>query len=562
MIPMTDQTDADLHDLGLLESEGSDPFDKLTRLASEMIGAPVTLVSIVMPAEDRQYFKSMFGLPEPWRSLRQTPMSHSFCKHVRATDRPLIVADARESPLLAQNGAIADLGVIAYAGFPIHGPYDQPIGAFCAIDTVPREWSQEHSRIIADFASIADDQIRLLSAIRERNRALAAEREANAARTRIFNTVSHEVRTPLAGVLGMADLLLDRLEDPESRIMVDTIREAGKSLLRLQTDFLDMAKAEAGKIRLENEAFDLPDLLRTVHRLHAASATGRPVKVDLQLAEDLPKVVRGDPYRLQQVLNNIVANAVKFTESGHVTLSAAARADQPGVLQLRIQDSGIGMTEDELSRLFVPFEQGTTRTTRAYGGTGLGMAITARLVTLMKGRIEVDSVPGIGTDFTLTLRLPAVDLAPTPPVGSLDSDAQDRQARERPLDGMTFLVADDNATNRALIRAFLGKVGATCIMVTNGAEAVERARVSRFDAILLDINMPVMDGIDALARIRSLAGVTEQSRVPAIAITANASEDDRAAYTATGFAGVVTKPFTVVSLTAALLSALRKPVCV
>lgn len=553
---MPDVSDALLHDIGLLDQQETIAFDTLTRLAGEMIGAPVTLVSIVMPDEDRQYFKSAAGLAEPWLSRRQTPLSHSFCKHVRASDKPLIVQDARQVPLVAQNGAVADLGVIAYAGFPLHGPAGNAIGAFCAIDGTPRDWTEDHLRVIAEFAAITDDQIRLLAALRERNIALASEREAMAARTRLLTTISHEVRTPLAGILGMADLLLDQVQDTAAREMVVTIRNAGRALLRLQNDFLDMAKAEAGKMRLEQEAFDLTELLGELHRLHGSAAHAK-VTVSLRCAPDLPKVVIGDQYRLQQILHNLMSNAIKFTDRGEVALSAAPDPETPGAVVFSVRDTGIGMTPEQVSRLFVPFEQAETQTARRYGGTGLGTSIADRLITLMQGTIHVESVFGQGSCFSVSLPLPqaaapAAEPAGTPQHGSPASFVG-------ALQGKLLLVGDDNATNRKILEAFLTKAGAKVVMVCDGIEAVDRARGGNFDAVLLDISMPVLDGMDALAQITSTRAQAGALPMPAVAVTANATDEDREHYLEAGFNAVVSKPFSLLSLTAAVEGVLRRP---
>ena len=526
-----------LHDIGLLAISESAAFDTLTRLASEMVGAPVTLVSIVMPDEDRQFFKSMNGLPEPWASRRQTPLSHSFCQHVRASNRPLIISDARKDDLVSANGAVADLGVIAYAGFPIHSPEGNAIGAFCAIDGKVRDWTQDELRIIADFAAVADDQIRLLAAMHDRARTLAAEREAAAAKSRLFANVSHEVRTPLGGILGLAELLLDEVSDPVHREILATIRTAGGTLLHILDDLLDMAKVDAGKLRLESEVFNLCDVVTSAVALHRPAAASKGIKLLIEIAGDLPQTVIGDQYRLQQILNNLLSNAVKFTPLGKVQLAVSIDERQEETLSFAISDSGIGLTVDQRSRLFIPFEQGDGSTTRLFGGTGLGTSIVARLTELMGGTISVESEAGRGSTFTVLLPF-ARPVAITDTAPEVEIAVPDIQ-----LDGLRVLVADDNATNRKLLNVFLTRAGADVRLVEDGSLAVSSAMAEDYDAILLDISMPVLDGIGAIQQIQAFCTQLKKPMPITIAITANAMPEDMARYLNYGFTSVVSKPF-------------------
>ncbi len=538
------QSDELLHDLGLLSPEHSEPFDKLTRLASEMIGTPVFLVSIVMPDEDRQYFKSSIGLPEPWLSQRQTPLSLSFCKHVRANDAPLIVSDALSDPLVCENKAIKELGVIAYAGFPIHGPGLNAIGAFCAIDTVPRAWTATELRIIADFAAVADDQIRLLHAMHTRDLALAAEREAAAAKSQLFATISHEVRTPLSGILGMAELMLDQVSDAGQREMLEAMQASGRTLIHILSDLLEIAKFEAGKLRLERETFDIREILGQILVPNRCSAEAKGLSFMVTLDPDLPDNVVGDQHRLQQILNNLLSNAIKFTHHGDVNVSVSLASNPSGGIVFRIRDEGIGMTEDHMKRLFLPFEQADTGTTRKYGGTGLGTSIVAKLVDAMAGTIAVKSSFGEGSVFEVTLPL----FAPSGEAGIPPSNAQNPSENEHPLCGRRFLVADDNATNRRLLSLMLGRAGAFVDVVENGSLAVDHALAQSYDCLLLDISMPVLDGLDALSQIDEAFGIKGRQRPPAIAITADAAPGNLEYCRSRGFDAVTTKPFSRQSL--------------
>lgn len=539
--------DEHLHEIGLLTSLDEPSLDTLTRVASEMLSAPVSLVSIVMPDENRQFFKSMNGLPEPWASRRQTPLSHSFCQHVRASNRPLVVTDARADERVCDNEAVADLGVVAYAGFPVHAPNGNAIGAFCVTDTREREWKVDELRLIEDFAAVADDQIKLLAAVRDQKLALDAEKEAAAAKSRLLATVSHELRTPLGGILGITELLLEDITDASQREMLSTIRTSGRTLLNTLNDLLDSAKINSGKLRLENENFSLRDILSHTVGLHRSTADAGNNTLRLDLANDLPDVINCDRYRLQQILDNLLSNALKFTHEGEVRLTVSTVAESPGMMSFQVSDTGIGMTTEHLSRLFIPFEQADASTSRRYGGTGLGTSIAARLTELLGGTISVESEVGYGSTFTVNLPLspPASGPAIVPPGENIVADTR--------LDGLRLLVADDNKTNRTILRAFLMRAGADVILVESGRSAVSSAKEENFDAILLDILMPEMDGTEALGEILAFYRQGERRPPPALAITASALPEDRARYINCGFAACLSKPIDRQALLSAIL---------
>ena len=345
----------------------------------------------------------------------------------------------------------------------------------------------------------------------------------------------------------MAELLEGQMIDPRKKAMVHTIRESGELLLKVINDILDMSKIEAGKLALEAVPFVPAEAVRSLEDLHRlrAEEKGLGFEVFLGTGADRPRL--GDPLRLQQIIGNILGNAIKFTERGFVTLLVSARPDQPLVIEVR--DTGIGMTEAQQARLFRAFEQAEAGTTRRFGGTGLGMAIVHSLVDMMEGTIAVHSAPGRGTDVRITLPLPEAE-APTPA-----PTATDTAQAAPPLRGIRILAADDNATNRKLISEMLADSGAILTIAENGAETVELwsrevADGRTPDVLLLDISMPVMDGIEALSRIRK-AGSGGQT-VPAVALTAHAMPHQVAEFMIAGFDGHVAKPFRRADLVRAL----------
>ena len=362
--------------------------------------------------------------------------------------------------------------------------------------------------------------------------------------------MSHEIRTPLNGVLGMAEVLDSALTDPEHRRMIGTIRRSGESLLNILNDILDMSKIEVGKMELESLPFNPAEVAERVEDLHRLKADekGLQFQVLFTAGADLRRM--GDPFRVQQILHNLVSNAIKFTDRGEVTVEISGRHDTP--LVLRVRDTGIGMTAQEVARLHEEFRQADSSVTRRFGGTGLGMAITRSLVSRMGGEIMVTSQPGVGTDVRVTLPLPVTEaVAETRPAARDDADG----AR---LDGVRVLAADDNGTNRSVLEMMLARSGAQVVTVTDGLQAVQAWEPGKFDAVLLDIAMPIMDGKAALSAIRAKEDAAGVERVPIIAVTANAMSHQIVEYIIWGFDSCVSKPLTMADVTKAIRSLLPR----
>ena len=364
---------------------------------------------------------------------------------------------------------------------------------------------------------------------------------ASEAKDRFLATMSHELRTPLNGILGYAQLLQARLADPENRGNAQRIHQAGEQLLRILNEVLDLSKIEADRLELERQPLRLEAVLQGCHELFAPNAAARGLGLALELADaELPWVL-GDAARLQQVLSNLLSNALKFTEHGGVTLTLR-RLDGAGTpagllpVDIEVRDTGIGLSQEQRARLFEPFSQAESSTARRYGGTGLGLWISRRLVQAMGGDIAVQSAPGQGTAVRLHIpfeRAPDEALAPVPAPAPADL-APGRAPTLR------VLVVDDVAINREVLGALLRQRGHAVLQCADGESAIARVAAGGVDLVLMDVEMPGLDGLEAARRIRALPGAAGQ--VPLWAVTGRAFEQDVAQVHAAGMDGHLSKP--------------------
>ncbi len=398
---------------------------------------------------------------------------------------------------------------------------------------------------------------------------------AGQARADFLAVMSHEIRTPLNGILGVAALLqelpLGHAIGSEERGYVDMIVSSGQHLLRLVNDILDFSRLDAGRLTLERTAFDLRGLVRNVVALLNPDAQKKGVALNLELAPDLPLRAAGDPARLRQVLLNLAGNALKFTPSGSVTIAVTMIADDGAQVRIgfSVADTGIGISTENMAKLFDAFEQADSSISRRFGGSGLGLAISRQLVRQMGGDITVESRPGLGSVFRFEAllsarrasdRLPVLEDGTIAPPPAAEPPPPEAPKPVHTLAPIRVLIADDNATNRVVASRVLERYGHSVRSVENGREAVDAIQAEAFDLVLMDMMMPELDGLAATSEIRALPAPIRF--VPIVGLTANTSPDDIAACLASGMNSVATKPISGAQLIAAMAEALAslKPV--
>lgn len=402
------------------------------------------------------------------------------------------------------------------------------------------------SRVVSSFIDV--------TAQKTAEAALSAAKEeaekANSAKSEFLAAMSHEIRTPMNAILGMAELLSREGLNDTARDHVRTLRHSGQLLLTVLNDLLDLSKIEAGKMDIEAIPMSLPGVLDQVRKLWTPRAEEKGLGFEVKIGPQTPPRLIGDPARLQQILFNLVSNAVKFTQTGRVEVRVASEPLQTGShrLTIAVHDTGVGMDAAARAKLFLPFTQADASTSRRFGGTGLGLTISKRLAVAMGGDIGVDSEPGCGSVFTLQLTLK--EAASGPAESSAPISSEGKPSSSGPLN---ILLAEDNPVNQKIALAFLAHVGHCVDVANNGAEALGMSNLRQYDVILMDVQMPVMDGLEATAALR--AGSGPNASTPVIGFTADAFDAQKQKGYAAGMTDYVTKPIDPRALIAAIARA-------
>ncbi len=538
--PHDDERLEALHAYAVLDTDAEEHFDELVQLTARICEVPICLISLI--DENRQWFKAKVGI-----DACETGRDISFCGHAILQDELFVVEDALADERFADNPFVTQPPHIRfYAGMPLINPAGFKLGTLCVISPTPGRLTEHQAASMRTIAHQVTSLLELRLTMRrlhsESQRVALAKSQAEAAsqaKSTFLANISHEIRTPLTSVIGFADQLVQSPpEDPaEAARWAATIAGSGRHLLSLINDVLDLSKIEAGKVEYESLAVDVRELLEQTLVTFEPQAAERKLTLGMSVDPDVPAGLLTDPVRLRQSVTNLVGNAMKFTETGSVCVQVSHASDR---LTIEVTDTGCGMTDAVCRRIFAPFSQADASTTRRFGGTGLGLTITRNLAEGMGGSLTCRSTPGQGSTFTLTVNAPATNLASRPanPVATTGENT--------PMSGRV-LVVDDAAPNRKLLSLLLTRAGIEVDTAEDGYHALELAKKQSYDLVLMDLQMPGIDGYTTARRLRD-----DGLPCPILALTASAPSEVEAPCSAAGMTECLTKPIDRTALFASL----------
>ncbi len=501
-------------------------FDNLTRLASYITGSPIALISLL--DEHRQWFKSRIGF-----RAAETPRNISFCQHAIMSNELFEVADAMSDRRFRKNPLVtADPHIRFYAGYPLQTSEGYNLGTLCVMDNQPRAMTEEQRQMMRYLAEATISLIEARKTNQDLEKVLRYKNE-------FLSNVSHEIRTPMNAILGFSELLqrTDLTRDQADHLQA--ISSAANNLLVVINDILDLSKNEAGGLELQLTPISPRQVVKQTIQLISQMAFEKKLNLRCIIDPCIPEQVIGDAPRLNQIVLNLLGNALKFTEEGciSVRLDCLEQTDHDIFLRLSVQDTGPGIPPQNLERIFQRFEQGNEDHDRQTKGTGLGLAIVRMLVELHQGTTWAESTVGEGSTFFCTLRYQLVD--PTSQPDNTPEETMEEDHSTTSLENIRILLAEDNMLNQKLASFALKKLGVDLVIANHGQEALDLLQEQTFDLILMDLEMPVLDGYQTSRIIREEMGLD----LPIIACTAHVLAEEKERCKAIGMDGFITKPY-------------------
>ncbi|MDI9866841.1 ATP-binding protein [Flectobacillus sp. DC10W] len=537
----------------ILDTLPEKDFDDIVQIASQICQTPISTITII--DENRQWFKAKNGLDGDGG-----PRELSFCAHaIVQPDRPFIIEDARQDKRFSDNPlTVGSPYVVFYAGIPLIAENGHALGTLCVIDSSPKVLEEEQIVALKALASQAMGQLELRKKtfeltetkdrLEQKNYALTEAKEnleiALKAKSTFLSMMSHEIRSPLHAILGNIDLLLEESPRPDQEDSLNVLRFTGETLLSIINDILDFSKLEAGKVQLENISFNVRDLVKNIVSINLHRAQEQGNKILIEIAENVPNYVGGDPIRLVQVINNLVSNAVKFTKNGTITIKINLKEQlkTDNILTIEVIDTGIGIPQESINQIFEEFVQASSRTTRQFGGTGLGLAIIRKILELFGTRILVTSEVGKGSNFFFDLKVAQVQQE----VVKKDAVANFN------FEGFNVMAIDDNEINLIIINRSLQKKGISVKTFNNAIDALASLNAGiHYDLIIVDLQMPEMSGFEFAEEVRKF------SDIPIIASSADNNTETIELALSTGMNDYLLKPHTPQDLYILLAQHLR-----